>query len=96
MARGFTRYRQPDPTNPEASAVCDRGGEVRKRSELQREMVYRGNRVVWSGFMVCRHHIDPPHPQDRTLVLRPDPVPVENPRPLLPMVASGHDDPAGP
>jgi hypothetical protein len=87
MRRG--RYGAVSRSNPEAAGVCDRGGEVRKLSALRREMIYAGNRLVWNGMLCCERHIDPPHPQDRLLVLKPDPVPVKNPRPLRRMLPKG-------
>lgn len=77
------RYSCVDPQNPRAAGVCDRGGEVRRHSELRREMRWAGNRLVPTGFLCCAQHIDMPHPQDRVLILPPDPVPVRDPRPML-------------
>lgn len=77
----FSCYGVVDPTNPEAAGICDRGGEVRKRRELHEEMEYRGDQLVWNGFLVCDHHRDRPQPQDRPKRLPADPVPVRQPRP---------------
>lgn len=79
------RYSTVNPRDPRAAGVCDRGGEVRRHSELQREMRWAGNRLVPTGFLCCAQHMDPPHPQDRTLILRADPVPILNPRPFVDM-----------
>lgn len=75
-----SRYGAVDRLSPEAAGRCDRGGEIRKRSELIAEMRWSGNKLVPTGFLCCAEHIDPPHPQDRLLVLGADPVPVEQPR----------------
>jgi hypothetical protein len=77
------RYTCVDPRDPRAAAVCDRGGEVRRHIDLIREMRWAGNRLVPSGFLVCRDHLDMPHPQDRVLILPPDPQPIRDPRPML-------------
>ena len=77
------KYSSPSTQDPQAAGVCDRGGEVRQRSELIREMRWAGNRLVPTGFLCCIHHIDPPHPLDRTIVLQADPLPVRDPRPML-------------
>ena len=69
--------------SPSAAAVCDRGGEVVPHSVLRKEMRWAGKSLVWTGFLCCPQHLDPPHPQDYVLTLPPDPVPIENPRPLL-------------
>jgi hypothetical protein len=60
---------------------CQRGGEIRPRRELKKEYVWAGDKLAWNGFFVCDEHRDPPHPQDKPLVLKPDPVPVEYPLP---------------
>lgn len=75
-----SKYGAVDPANPEAAARCDRGGEIRKHHELKKEMVWRGDRLVWNGFLCCAQHIDQPQPQDRAKKLRADPVPVQMPR----------------
>jgi hypothetical protein len=78
------RYGAVDPRSPEAAGVCDRGGEVVKRSELMPEMRWAGDRLVPTGFLCCARHIDRPNPQDRPLRLSADPVPVADPRPFIP------------
>ncbi len=82
MRSGSSRYRCVDPNNPEAAAVCDRGGEVVRRSELRPEMRWSGDRLVPTGFLVCDRHRDRPNPQERARRPRPDPEPVRDPRPM--------------
>ena len=81
MTNRLSRYGAIDRNNPEASARCDRGGEIRKISELMPEMMWAGDRLVPNGFYCCRFHIDKPNEQSRPSLLRADPVPVRNPRP---------------
>jgi hypothetical protein len=76
-----SRYGAVDRLAPEAAGRCDRGGEIRKRSELMAEVRWSGNRLVPTGFLCCAEHIDPPQPQDRIFILTADPVPVSQPRP---------------
>ena len=78
-----TKYPTVDRANPEAAGRCDRGGELRKRNELKKEMIYAGNRLVWNGMLVCDKHRDRAQDQDRTVILRADPVPIDLPRPVL-------------
>jgi hypothetical protein len=78
--RARSRYGSVNRWAPEAAARCDRGGEIRRRSELFPEMRWAGARLVPTGFLCCAQHIDRPHPQDRLLVLQPDPRPVIDPR----------------
>lgn len=77
-----SRYGCVDPLNPEAAGRCDRGGEIRRLSELGDEMRWVGNRLVATGLRICAEHRDLPQPQDRVPRLRPDPVPVRDPRPV--------------
>lgn len=76
-------YGRLDAGNPEAAARCDRGGEIRKRSELVAEMRWSGDKLVPTGFLCCRQHRDALNPADRLLVLRADPEVAERPRPHL-------------
>ena len=75
-----SRYGGVSRLDPEAAARCDRGGEIRRRSELIPEMRWAGARLVPTGFLCCARHLDPPHPQDRMIVLEADPQPVVQPR----------------
>lgn len=82
-------YGVVDPTDPEAAARCDRGGEIVRRSQLAPQMAWRGDRLMPTGWLVCARHMDVPQPQDRTKRLTPDPVPVREPRPDLEAAAIG-------
>lgn len=66
--------------NPQALGICDYSGFVFKRCEMVRQMEWRGNRLVWTGFIVGPPYADMPNEQLRPPILRPDPVPVINPR----------------
>lgn len=79
----LSRYGFVDRWNPEASARCDGAGEIRKHSELRKQMVWSGGSLVWNGMMKCEHHLDKPQEQDRRLVLKADPMPIANARPDL-------------
>jgi hypothetical protein len=79
-------YGAVDAERPEAAGVCDRCGVVRKHRDLVQEMRWGGRGAVWSGLLCCPEHADAPHPQDLPRILRPDPVPIKDPRPPLPMV----------
>jgi hypothetical protein len=67
--------------NPDALGICDYTGFVFNRKDLVRQMEWRGNALVWTGFMVGRPYADKPNPQLIPPILPPDPVPVEQPRP---------------
>lgn len=69
-----------DPYNSEALGICDLTGFIHKRKDLLRQMQWRGNRLVWTGFLVGRNYLDKPNEQLRPPPLKPDPVPVKMPR----------------
>lgn len=67
--------------SPEALGICDYTGFVHLRKDLIRQMEWRGNRLVWTGYYVGRDYLDIPNPQLKPPILPPDPVPVLDPRP---------------
>lgn len=70
-----------DENNPEALAICDYTGFVFHRKDLVKQMAWRGDRLVWNGFLVGRPYADVPNPQLKPPILPPDPIPVVDPRP---------------
>lgn len=70
-----------DPDAPEALGICDYTGFVHMRKDLIRQMEWRGNRLLWTGYYVGKSYLDKPNPQLMSPVLPPDPVPVKDPRP---------------
>lgn len=69
-----------DPENPLALGICDATGFVFRHCDLVKQMEWRGNSLVWTGFMVGRPYVDIPNEQLRTPILRADPVPIDLPR----------------
>lgn len=69
-----------DADSPMALGICDKTGFVFKRMDLVRQMEWRGNSLIWTGFMVGKPYVDQPNPQLRPPILPPDPVPVKDPR----------------
>jgi len=69
-----------DPDNPVALGICDATGFVFKRTDLVKQMEWRGNSLKWTGFLVGKPYVDKPNEQLRTPLLKPDPVPVKDPR----------------
>lgn len=74
-------YNGTNRWDPEAHGQCDRCARVRLRKDLVKEMIQAGTRLAWNGLIVCPTCLDKPHPQDRTIRLKPDPMPVKLPRP---------------
>lgn len=79
MAR-LKAYPRVDRNNPRAMGLCDRCQAPVFHDMLKREMAWRGDKLAWTGFLVCLKHLDTPHPQDKFYRLKADPVPVKNPR----------------
>ncbi len=76
------KYVRINPSNPEALGVCDYSGFYFNRKDLVKQMEWRGNALVWTGFLVGRPFADKPNEQNRPPILPPDPVPVQMPRPM--------------
>jgi hypothetical protein len=75
------RWVRIDPRNPDAVARCDRSGQLCNYNDLVKQMDYRGTGLIWTGLYVNKHFLDVPNPQSLNPILKPDPVPVEHPRP---------------
>ena len=70
-----------DRNDPEPWGICDASGFRCKRSELTRQMEWRGNRLVWTGLMVWKRFADLPNPQLQTPTLKADPPGFADARP---------------
>ena len=66
----------------EPVGVCDFSGFWFSHSDLVKQMEYRGNSLVWTGFMVGRPFLDIPNQQARPPLVKADPKVVINPRPM--------------
>jgi hypothetical protein len=69
-----------DEDMPQALGICDYTGFVHNRVDLVRQMEYRGNALVWTGFYVGKSYADKPNEQLKPPILPPDPVPIREPR----------------
>lgn len=69
-----------DPASPEALGICDYTKFVHNRKDLVKQMEWRGDALVWTGFFVGKDYVDIPNPQLRPPILPPDPVPIKDPR----------------
>ena len=77
----------------EPVGVCDFSGFWFSHSDLVKQMEYRGNSLVWTGFMVGRPFVDIPNQQARPPLVKADPKVVINPRPMGLELESGPDAP---
>lgn len=78
--RPHGKYVTIDTENPAGVAICDYSGFVFNHKDLVRQMEWRGEALVWTGFMVGKPFVDQPNPQLRPDILAPDPVPFLDPR----------------
>ncbi len=70
-----------DWNHPSALGICDYTGLVFNRKDLVKQMEWRGNALVWTGFYVGKPFAAKPNPQLIPPILPPDPVPILDPRP---------------
>jgi hypothetical protein len=80
----------------EAVGVCDYSGFWFSHSDLVKQMEYRGNSLVWTGFMVGKPFVDIPNQQERPPLVKADPYVVLNPRPMGLESGDGPDAPDAP
>jgi len=84
FGRGKKHRTQPnfDAKSPHGLAICDGCGFMVQHTELREKKDYRGGTTpVGISLQVCASCDDVPQPYYSRLLLRPDPVPLRNPRP---------------
>lgn len=90
----YGKYFQTSFTEPNSYGICDRTGFIFNSKDLKKQMVWAGNNLVWTGWMVGAPYIDEPSQQNRPPVILDDPKPVKNPR--VPQDGSFEDSPTIP
>lgn len=70
-----------NPSNPQASAVCQRCGFYFNLNTLQWQFEWAGNVLLNTNLLFCRQCLDDPQPQLQARIIRPDPLPKINARP---------------
>jgi hypothetical protein len=84
FGRGKKHRTQPKfaVKSPQGLAICDGCGFMVQHTELRQKQDYRGGSTpVGLSLRVCASCDDVPQPYFSRLLLRPDPVPLRNPRP---------------
>lgn len=66
---------------PRSIGSCDRCGFDYYLSDLMWQFDYRGPELINLRILVCEKCLDQPQDQLKPIILPPDPVPVQNPRP---------------
>ena len=69
-----------DPDNPQSWGRDDYTGLPVMHPDMVKQMEYIGNGLAWTGFMVHYKDVSQPNPQKIPPRLKPDPVPIPNPR----------------
>lgn len=87
------KYVHIDQSAPRALGVCDTSGFIFNRNDLVRQMEWRGNALVWTGFYVGRPFLDEPNQQGRPPMFPPDPLPIKEPRPRQGQVNTWQQNP---
>lgn len=64
-----------DPNNPQRTSLCMRCGTLYNLVDLAPQMQWAGQGLIDTGFRVCPSCFDVPNPNERTLILPPDPPP---------------------
>jgi len=72
---------QIDRTSPRAKAICDRCGFMYQHHDLQWQFQWQGPKLQNLRILVCSECLDTPQQQLRSIIIPPDPIPVQNPRP---------------
>ena len=73
-----------DIRSPRAFAVCDSCGEWYNRHQLLDQHEWAGDSLIDLNLRVCRKCWSQPQEQFRTIILPPDPIPIDDPRPEYP------------
>lgn len=69
-----------DPENPQSWGRDDLTGLPVMHTDMVKYMEYLGNGLQWTGFLSHYKDVDQPNPQLIPPRLKPDPVPIDNPR----------------
>lgn len=67
--------------NPLGYGICDKTQFIMRHCDMVKQMEYLGDSLQWTGYMVGKWYADKPNPSLKPVVLKPDPVPLDNPRP---------------
>ncbi len=61
--------------HPDSFGLCDRCGFLYNMIDLKKQMQYRGNSLLFTGYYVCEPCLDVPFQLNRPILLPPDPPP---------------------
>ena len=79
--RPHPRRARTDPRSPRAWATSDRNGHISNHEDLQWQYEWAGTGLVNKRILVSRDELDVPQRQLGTIIIPPDPPPIQNARP---------------
>lgn len=74
------KYVNFNSSDPSAIGQCADSGFIFNHHDLVKQMEWRGDRLVWTGFLRGKPYIDTPQEQSRPPLVKADPVPIKDPR----------------
>ncbi len=80
VSRWQGRHLRVSERDSTAAAQCDYTDFTFNHTDLVKQMEWRGDRLVWTGYMVGRPYLDTPNEALRPPPVKADPYPVRNPR----------------
>lgn len=81
MAWHQTGRARVNARSPDSFGVCDRCGFLYNRKNLRDQYEWAGFQLQNLNLAVCQTCLDVPQPQLKAIILPPDPVPIDDPRP---------------
>jgi len=80
MSRRQANHVRVDPSNPEGAGECDLCGRWYQLRDLRQQSEWAGTHIYTFNSLRCEECLDVPNEQLRTIILPPDPPPLQNSR----------------
>lgn len=79
--RPHPKHARTNPRSPRGWATDEKSGFIGNQEDMQLQYEWRGLRLMPTGIRTLRQYLDKPQRQLGTIILSPDPVPLQNARP---------------
>lgn len=96
MYHGNFHATQPSGSPDSAWGVCDLCGQVWDHNRLRFQWDWAGTELINKHLLVCPACYDEPFVPGKTILLPPDPIPIQDPRPPAWTEQEGETDPTIP
>lgn len=80
MSRRQSNYVRVDPSSPSGAGQCDLCGRWFNLRDLRQQSEWAGTHIYIFNSLRCEECLDVPNEQLRTIILPPDPEPLQNSR----------------